>query len=184
MGFERVLLLACILVFTVFAFLNLRKWIKYKTSFIPTVVSMLVLLAFILMYTGKNTYAYALLLITALIAIVYLPNVWKDWVKVLRYEDVNLEERIKLRDYFSWKLFIKLGYRYGVKKAAFLYALNYSAIFAIGYCTFGTLLSMRYSYVVALVVAIVILPVNYHLARKTIEKLMNQNSYLGVEFGE
>jgi uncharacterized membrane protein YagU involved in acid resistance len=59
-----------------------------------------------------------------------------------------------------------------VNKAAFLYALNYSAVFAIGYCIFGTLLSIRYSCVVGLVVAITILPVNYHLARKTIDALI------------
>ena len=118
--------------------------------------------------------------LTALIAVIALPNAWKDWVKVLRHERVNPKEKIKLRDYFSWKLFIKLGYRFGVKKAAFLYALNYSTIFAIGYCTFGMLLSIRYSCVVALAAAIIILPVNYHLARKTIEEILKGENSKGL----
>ncbi len=117
-------------------------------------------------------YALLVFIPTVLIAIVSLPNAWKDWIKVLRQEEVNPEEEIKLWDYLSWKLFIKLGYRFGARKASFLYALNYSAIFVICYCILGKLLSLKYSFEVALVAGVLIIPVNYRLARRTIEEFM------------
>ena len=164
------LLLACMAIFTTLTVWNLRRYVKYKTSPIAPLLSLLILLLLILLYLNETSYAFVVFALIVLIAIVALPNAWKDWVKVLRQEGVNPKEGIKLRDYLSWKLFIKLGYRFGVKRASFLYALNYSVIFVVGYCIFGTLLSVRYCCEIALIVAIVILPINYRLARKTIEE--------------
>jgi|GEM_PF-3561571 hypothetical protein len=168
------LLLVCIVIFAVLTVWNLRKYLKFRTSPIPTLISALVFLWAVLIHLNEKCYAYPVILTAGLIAVISLPSAWKDWVKILRYENINPENEIKPRDYFGWSLFIKLGYRFGVKMAAFLYALNCSTIFAICYCTFGTLLSMKFSCVVALAVAIIIFPVNYYLARKTIDALISE----------
>ena len=105
-----------------------------------------------------------------MIAIIYLPNVWRDLIKVLKDEEINPKERIKPRDYFSWSVFVKLGYRYGVRRASLLYALTYSVIFATFYYVAGTLLSMEYADILAFLLAVTIFPINYRLARKVIEK--------------
>ncbi len=165
---KELILLGCVLSLLI-TFVNLRRWRKYRTSFVPTAVSVLVFLSFVLIYIG-NPYAYLLILITALIAIADLPNVWKDWVKILR--DVNPREGIKPRDLLSLNLIVKLGYRYGLRRASFLYALEFSATFAICYCVIGKLLSMKNSCVVAVFVALLIFPINYRLASKTLKGLI------------
>ncbi len=166
---EKILLPICVALLTVLTFLNLRRYRKYRTSFIPVLVGALMASGIAFLYIGKSVYAYILFLIAVLMAIVHLPNVWQDWVKILKHEKVDFKERMKLRDYLGWTLFIKLGYRLGVGKAALLYALNWSAVFAIAYCIIGSLLSIKYSCEVGLAVGMMFLPVNYHLARKTIE---------------
>jgi hypothetical protein len=160
--------------FAVLTVWNARKYLKLRTSPIPPLISALVLLWLILLYFDEYYYASIVILVTVLIAVAFLPSSWRDMVKVLRYENINPKEGIKFSDYFSWGLFIKLGYRFGVKISAFLYALNYSVVFAICYCVFGTLLSMKFSCIVALLVAVIILPVNYYLAKKIIDALISK----------
>lgn len=164
----RIFLLVCMAIFTILTVLNLRTYIRYRTSPFPTLLSFLLFLFTVILYIGKMHYAFLVLLSTVLIAIFALPNAWKDWVKVLRQKDVNPEERIRLRDILGWELYIKLGYRFGVRKASFLYALNYSTIFVIGYCVLEMLLSLEYSFEVALIAGVLIMPISYRLARKTI----------------
>ena len=175
MGIKEILSVGLILAFATFTILNLRKWLRYKTSLVPTAVSILFLLFLVLKCIG-NPYADLLFLIVGLIAITYLPNVWRDLVKVLRQEKINPKERIKPRDYFSWSVFVKLGYRYGVRKASLLYALMYSVIFATFYYVAGTLLSMEYVGILTFLLAVTIFPINYRLARKVIEKFNTELS--------
>ena len=167
-------ILACIVFFAVLTVWNARKYLKLRTSPIPTLIGALVLLWMILLYFDEYYYASIVIFITVMIAMAFLPSSWKDKVKVLRYESINPKERIKFSDYFSWSLFIKLGYRFGVKTSAFLYALKYSAIFAICYCVLGTLLSIKFSCIVVLLATVVMLPVNHYLAKKTLHALISE----------
>ncbi|RUM34878.1 MAG: hypothetical protein DSY33_01000, partial [Archaeoglobus sp.] len=93
------LLLVCMAIFTALTVWNLRRYIKYKTSLIAPLLSLLILLLLILLYLNETSYAFVVFAFIVLIAIVALPNAWKDWVKVLRQEGVNPKEGIKLRDY-------------------------------------------------------------------------------------
>ena len=77
-----ILLLACIVFFAVLTVWNARKYLKPRTSPIPTLIGALVLLWMILLYFDEYYYASIVIFITVLIAMAFLPFSWKDKVKV------------------------------------------------------------------------------------------------------
>ena len=75
-------ILACIVFFAVLTVWNVRKYLKLRTSPIPTLIGALVLLWLILLYFDEYYYASIVIFITVLIAMAFLPSSWKDKVKV------------------------------------------------------------------------------------------------------
>ncbi len=167
-------LLASIVVLAAVTLWNVRKRAIYGISPVVPLLGSMLILGLTLLYFDKTFSAVLIFFAATIVAIIYLPFAWKDWVKVLKRKGVNPEEEIKLKDYFDWKLFVKLGYRHGVRKAAFLYALSFSATFFLSYAGFGMLLSIKHSLTAALISATIIFPVSYVLARKTIEEAISE----------
>ena len=75
-------ILACIVFFAVLTVWNVRKYLKPRTSPIPTLIGALVLLWMILLYFDEYYYASIVMLVTVLIAVAFLLSSWKDKVKV------------------------------------------------------------------------------------------------------
>ncbi len=164
---EQVLLLV-IPLFSAMLIYNLRRHVKYHTSIVPSLISALLVVWAVLLYLNLTAYAILLFAIIALISIIFLPSAWKDWAKILKHEK---ESEPKLRDYLTLRILVRLSYRFGRHKAALLYALKYSAVFAITFILLGELLSLKYYAISGIIAAAVIFPINYHLASKTLKAL-------------
>ncbi len=169
--FRSVVFLATLLFFTLILILNLKTFLKLRTSLVPSLVSVLLILMMVLFYFDKPVQAFLLFLVALTVSLAYLPEMWRDWAKLMKGEKVEPNEKVRLRDLLSWKVWVKLGYKHGAEKTSLIYALSFSLVFAASYTLVAFLLSIDGS-LAPIIVAVVMFPVNYFLMKKALKNAL------------
>ncbi len=114
-----------VLFFASLTLFNVYLAIKRKESFAPAIVGFFMMLMAVFFYFDKFLYGFISSAVSIVVAIVKSSEVSKSLDKQIKQEmeKTDIKEPLKIRDFLTWKGWVKIAMRQGAEKAALVYAL-------------------------------------------------------------
>jgi hypothetical protein len=132
---------------------------KEKTYYLGAVVGFVVLLAFVFAFLNQPIFAFILIVATGILSIAGLPSMLNVQKRVLakQLQEADLSAQLRVRDFFTTQLWLKLASKWGLLKTMYFYYLL--CVVIIGGILF--ILSMFFSFMTIryVVIYMVIFPI-------------------------
>ncbi|MCX9010179.1 MAG: hypothetical protein OIN66_03550 [Candidatus Methanoperedens sp.] len=122
-----------ILFFASLTLFNVFLAIKRKESFAPAIVGFFMMLMALFFYFDKFLYGFMSFAVSVIVAVVKYNEASKTLERQFKQEieKTDITEPLKIRDFLTWKGWVKIAMRKGAEKAALVYALFLAAVAVI-----------------------------------------------------